>query len=178
MNVAQLKIVLRDKTITELKNIIYDVYKKIPEAKDHIDSIVTIDKETVRHNTEKLLKRYKTKITNYIFPEDFETFTQEDRALKLIKRIRKKAISPEFTIESELHYIISCKDFILTYGYFDEDYYITMDEMFESMCRTIKKHRLLSNFEDQIQKLIAFGNEYGFEFANICNDLGIYKRFI
>ncbi len=33
MNIEQLKILLKDKNITELKSVIYDQYKKIPEAK-------------------------------------------------------------------------------------------------------------------------------------------------
>ena len=66
----------------------------------------------------------------------------------------------------------------MTYGYYDDDYYITMDELFESACQKLKRHELLLNYEEQIEKLLVFGNEYGFEFAEICKDLGIYRTLV
>lgn len=178
MNIEQLKILLKDKNITELKSIIYDLHKKVPEVKDYLSISIHRDAAIVKQNTENLLKKYKRKIQDYIFPVDFETPTREEEAIKLIERIRKKEISPEFTIECELHYLSSCKDFILMYGYHDDEYYITMDEMFESACKKIKKQGLLLDYQESIEKLLAFGNEYGFEFGEICKDLKIYKTLV
>jgi len=173
MNLEQLKIILKDKDITYLKNVIYTLYKKIPEAKDYLDISIPNQAVAVKRNAESLLKRYKKQIDGYIFPIDFQTPTKEDEALSLIERIRKKEISPEFTVECELHYIDSCKDFIIEYGYFDEEYYITMDEMFESVCKKIKKHHLIEQYQDRIKNLKVFGSEYGFEFEEIYNEIDI-----
>ncbi len=173
MNLEHLKIILKGKDVTFLKSIIYKLYKKIPEAKEYLDISIPHEKEIVKQNIEGLLKRYKKQIDGYIFPIDFQTPTKEEEALRLIERIRKKEISPKFTIECELHYIDSCKHFILEYGYFDEEYYIAMDEMFESACKKIKKHHLIEFYQDRIKKLTAFGNEYGFQFEEIYNEIDI-----
>lgn len=175
MNIEELKILLKDKNVTGLKTIIYNVYNKVPEAKDFIDVFVPFEKKVIKQNIEQQFKRYKKKIQEYIFPLDFETPTREYEALKLIKRIRKKDVSLQLTVDCELWYVACCKEFILTYGYFDEDYYITMDEVFESACIKIKTNNLTEEYYDAIEKLISFGNNYGFEFSNTCKELDIYK---
>lgn len=73
-----------------------------------LDIYIPHEKEIVKQNTERLLKRYKKQIDGYIFPIDFQTPTKEEETLRLIEKNRKKEISPEFTIECELHYIDSC----------------------------------------------------------------------
>ena len=57
MNFEQLKIILKDKNVTDLKTIIYNVYNKVPEAKDFIDVFVPLEKEVIKQNTEQLFKR-------------------------------------------------------------------------------------------------------------------------
>jgi len=174
MDIEELKLLLKDKNISELKDIIYKVYTKVPEAKDLIDIISSYEKEVIKQNTSKLLKRYKKQLDEYLMPNVLMDQPKEEEAYKLLERIRKKDINPEFTIDCELQFIASCKEFILTYGYFDEDYYITMDEVFESACIKIKAENLIENYRKTIERLIQFGDEYGFEFSDICKDLSIY----
>jgi hypothetical protein len=40
MNFDQLKTILKDKNVVDLKTIIYNVYNKVPEAKDFINVFV------------------------------------------------------------------------------------------------------------------------------------------
>tara|TARA_R110001583_G_scaffold58811_2_gene175102 strand:+ start:135 stop:671 length:537 start_codon:yes stop_codon:yes gene_type:complete len=178
MNIEKLKILLKNKSVTDLKSIIYNVYNKVPEAKDFIDVFVPFEKEVVKQNTEQLFKRYKKQFNEYLLPNILENNTKEEEALKLLERIQKKDISSQFTINCELQFIECCKEFIVTYGYFDESYYITMDEVFESACLKIKDENLIEEYRSTIEKLIFFGNEYGFEFSEICKKLGIYKTLV
>lgn len=178
MNIDQLKLILKNKNVTDLKNIIYALYKNVPEAKDYIEIIAPLDKKVIKQNSEQLFRRYQKQFREYLLPDILEMNTRELEAFKLLERIRKKNISPQFTIDCELQFITCCKEFILTYGYFDEDYYITMDEVFESTCIKIKENSLIEDYRDHIQKLIVFGNQYGFEFSRICNDLDIYKTIL
>lgn len=175
MNIEQLKLILKDKNITDVKNIIYSLYINVPEAKDYIDIIAPFDKEVVKQNSEQLFKRYQKQFREYLLPDILETNIRELEALKLLERIRKKNISPQFTIDCELQFVNYCKEFILTYGYFEEDYYITMDEVFESACIKIKENNLHEDYRDTIENLITFGYEYGLEFREICKELNIYK---
>ena len=178
MNIEQLKSILKNKNVTDLKNIIYNLYTNVPEAKDYIDIVAPSEKKIVKQNSEQLFKRYQKQFRDYLLPDILETKISELEAFKLLERIRKKNISPQFTIDCELQFITCCKEFILIYGYFDEDYYITMDEVFESACIKIKENNLVEDYRDHIQKLIIFGNEYGFEFSRICKDLDIYKTIL
>jgi hypothetical protein len=175
MNLEQLKIILKDKNVTDLKTIIYNVYNKVPEAKDFINVSVPFEKKVIKQNIEHLFKRYKKQFNEYLLPNILENNTKEEEAFKLLERIRKKDISAQFTIDCELLFVENCKEFIVTYGYFDEDYYITMDEVFESACIKIKANNLIEKYYDAIEKLISFGNNYGFEFNTTCEELDIYK---
>jgi hypothetical protein len=178
MNFEQLKIILKDKNDADLKTIIYNVYNKVPAAKDFIDVFLPLEKEAIKQNTEQLFKRYKKQFNEYLLPDILENNTKEEEAFKLLERIRKKDISFQFTIDCELSFVEYCKEFILTYGYFDEDYYIAMDEIFESACLKIKAENLIEEYRSAIKKLIEFGNEYGFEFNEICKTFGIYKALV
>ena len=178
MNIEQLKVILKNKSVTDLKRIIYTLYNNVSEAKDYIDIIAPFDGEIVKQNSEQLFKRYQKKFQEYLLPDILETNTRELEAFELLERIRKKNISPQFTIDCELQFIINCKEFILTYGYFDEDYYITMDEVFKSSCIKIKENNLYEDYRDIIKKLIVFGNEYGLEFSEICKELDIYQTLL
>jgi len=175
MNFEQLKIILKDKNVADLKAIIYNVYNKVPEAKDFIDVLVPFEKGIVEQNIEHLFKKYKKQFNEYLLPDIPESNTNEEAAFKLLERIRKKDISSQFTIDCELLFVEYCKEFILTYGYFDEDYYITMDEVFESACIKIKTSNSTEEYYNTIEKLISFGNNYGFEFKTTCEELDIYK---
>lgn len=175
MNIEQLKIILKGKNVADLKTIIYNVYDKVPEAKDFIDVSVPVEKKVIKKNTEQLFKRYKKKIQDYIFPQDFETEMRDDEALEFIERIRKKDISPKFTIDCELWFVECCVGFVVDYSYFDEYFYITIDEVFESACLKIKANNLTEAYFDTIKKLISVENIYEFEFSTICKKLDIYK---
>lgn len=175
MNIEQLKLMLRNKSVTDLKHIIYKLYTNVSEAKDYIDIIAPLDDSIIKQNSKQLFKRYQKKFQECLLPDILDTNTRELEAFKLLERIRKKNISSKFTIDCEFQFIEYCKEFILTYGYFDQDYYITMEEVFESTCLKIKSENLIEDYRDRVEKLIVFGNEYGFEFSEICKDLGIYK---
>lgn len=175
MNIAELKQILKNKNAQQLREIICKVYTKVPEARGYIDIITPIEKQKIRQNTEQLLKRYKRQLDDYLMPDILIEKSKEEEAYALLERIRKKNITAEFTIDCELQFVESCKTFILTYGYFDEDYYITMEEVFENACIKIKAENLVENYREIIERFIQFGYEYGLEFKEICKDLGIYK---
>jgi hypothetical protein len=119
MNFEQLKIILKDKNVTDLKTIIYNVYNKVPEAKDFINVFVPLEKEVIKQNSEQLFKRYKKQFNEYLLPNILETNIKEEEAFNLLERIRKKDISSQFTIDCELLFVEYCKEFIETYSYFD-----------------------------------------------------------
>lgn len=178
MDITDLKSLIKDKNALELREIICKVYIEVPEAKDFIDIIIPHNKEIVKQNTAQLLKRYKKQFQEYLLPDILENNSREEEAYKLLERIRKKDINTQFIIDCEFQFIACCKEFILTYGYFDEDYYITIDEVFESACAKIKDKSLIEEYRETVEKLLQFGNEYGFGFDEICKELEIYQTLL
>lgn len=175
MTTQELKNQLENKSNNELKHIISQLYQKIPEAQDYLDIILPIDKKEIEQNTERLLVKYKKQISQYLYPDVLDNkFPDEIRAEKLIQKISIKDFSPKFTIECKLHFIKKGTEFIKEYGYFDEGYYIKLDEIFESVCIDIKKHSLIENYQSNLNCFIHFGNEYGLNFKDIYNSLKMY----
>ena len=87
-----------------------------------------------------------------------------EKAINLLLSIRKSNINTKLTIKCELFFINCCKDFIVNYGYFDEDLYNTMEEIFKQSSKSIFENFLQNEFKEEIENLIQFGNEYGLEF--------------
>ena len=67
MNFEQLKIILKDKNVTDLKTIIYSVYNKVPEAKDFINVFVPFEKKVIKQNIEHYLNVTKNNLMNIYY---------------------------------------------------------------------------------------------------------------
>ncbi len=175
MNTKKLKLLLNRKRGLELREIIYRVYAEVPEANALIDSLLPDHKKTIKQNKTQLFKRYKRQFYDYLLPNILESDVDDVAAYELLERIRKNNIDTQLVIDCEFQFVTYCKEFILTYGYFDEDYYISMEEVFESACKKIKEKGLIEDYKETVEKLLQFGDEYGLGFSEICEDLGIYK---
>lgn len=66
MNFEQLKIILKDKNVADLKTNLYNVYNKVPEAKDFINVFVPFEKKVMKQNIDHLFKRYKKQFNEYL----------------------------------------------------------------------------------------------------------------
>lgn len=167
MNLEHLESRLKGKNATELKYLLMDVYSKFPEVKDYLDIAISSNQKENQLNLEKLKKRYKTLLTKYLCPNVQEEVLDEERAINLINLIRKNNLTIRLTIEYELYFLNCCKDFVLNYGYFDEDFYNTLDEVFKRLSDSIFENHLEEDFKEDIESLIQFGHEYGLEFREI-----------
>jgi hypothetical protein len=171
VNLEQLESRLKGKNATELKYLLMDVYSRFPEVKDYLDIAISSNQKENQLNLEKLKKRYKTLLTKYLCPNVPEEVLDEERAINLINLIRKNNLNIRLTIECELYFLNCCKDFVLNYGYFDEDFYNTLDEVFKRLSDSIFENHLeedfKEDFKEDIESLIQFGHEYGLEFREI-----------
>ena len=173
MNTEQLKILLNTKNSTELKTIIVQLFKKIPDAKDYIEVNVPLEKEVIQQNIEKLLKKYKSKLKKFLNPHVPEENYEEEKAIKLIDKIRRMDIDAKAIVECELYFIQCFKNFVINYGFFDEDSYIEIERVFESACKRMLSHQIVNNYKEDIDDVVSFGYRYGIFLDDICNDLKI-----
>ena len=164
MNLEHLESRIKGKNATELKYLLMDVFSKFPEVKDYLDIITSTNKKETQQNLISLEKTYKTKFTKYLCPNILEDDLDLEKAINLLLSIRKSNINTKLTIKCELFFLNCCKDFVLNYGYFDEDFYNTLDEVFKRLSDSIFENHLEEDYKEDIESLIQFGNEYGLEF--------------
>ena len=164
MNLEHLESRIKGKNATELKYLLMDVFSKFPEVKDYLDIITSTNKKETQQNLISLEKTYKTKFTKYLCPNILEDDLDLEKAINILLSIRKANINTKLTIKCELFFLNCCKDFILNYGYFDKDFYSTLDEVFKRLSDSIFENHLEEDYKEDIESLIQFGNEYGLEF--------------
>ncbi len=63
----------------------------------------------------------------------------------------------------ELHYVSCCIDVIVDFGYCDEDYYISIENMFAAAVKGIQSLGLLAKYRKELVHLSRLGQEYGME---------------
>lgn len=140
---------------TEIIKLILEMYKKIPDAKNYLDIFTTGD-------IQQLTEKYKKEIERYIYPNGRNMDLRETEARKIIRTVRKMNIT-ELNIELELHYVSCCLEIIQDFGYWDENYYIALEKMFDNAVNGIYKLGIEEKYKKQIKILSYKASEYGIE---------------
>ncbi|MCP4121973.1 MAG: hypothetical protein GY751_09495 [Bacteroidetes bacterium] len=140
---------------SEIIKLITEMYKKIPSVKNYMDVFITGE-------IEQLVAKYKREIEKYIYPSGRNSELRESEARKIIRTVRKLKII-ELNIELELHYVSCCLDIINDFGYWDENYYNSIEKMFYSATSGIAKLDIANKYEEQISSISNIASEYGLE---------------
>ena len=155
MGLKEVKSRLNSLDKNEIIKLISEMYKKIPSAKNYLDIYATGD-------IKELTEKYKKQIERYIYPSGNNLVLKEVEARKLIRTVRKFNIM-ELNIELELHYISCCFDIITDFGYWDENYYLSIDKMYNSAVAGIVELGLEDKYAEQLRDLSSRGSEFGLE---------------
>lgn len=140
---------------TEIINLILDMYKKIPDAKNFLDIFTTGD-------IEKLTDKYKNEIERYIYPHGRDMVLRETEARKIIRTVRKMKIT-QLNVALELHYVSCCLEIIDDFGYWEENYYVAMEKMFDNAINGINEMGMEEKYLEQIRTLSYKASEFGLE---------------
>ena len=155
MALRELKKELSQMDKTEIIKLILEMYKKIPDAKNYLDIFTTGD-------IVKLTEKYKKEIEKYIYPNGRNMDLRETEARKIIRTVRKMNIT-ELNIELELHYVSCCLEIIEDFGYWNENYYISMGRMFDNAIIGIDKMGIEEKYLERIKTLSHKASEFGIE---------------
>jgi hypothetical protein len=155
MALSELKRELNKREKTEIIKLISDLYKKVPEAKNYLDIITTGE-------TKELAEKYKKQIEKYIYPNGKNMDLRETEARKIIRTVRKMKIT-ELNVELELHYVSCCLEIIDDFGYWDENYYLALEKIFDNAIIGISKLGMQDKYNDKIIFLSSKASEYGIE---------------
>ena len=141
---------------SEMIKLISEMYSKIPSAKEFLDIFSGVKIET-------LIEKYKKEIERYVYPSGREMILRESEARKIIRTVRKMKIT-ELNVELELYYIECCLEIIQDFGYYDENYYISIQKMFVSATNGISDIGEEKKYQPRINKILSVASEYGIEF--------------
>lgn len=141
---------------SEMIKLISEMYSKIPPAKEFLDIFSGVKIET-------LVEKYKKEIERYVYPSGREMVLRESEARKIIRTVRKMKIT-ELNVELELHYVECCLEIIQDFGYSDENYYISIEKMFDSATSGISEIGEEEKYQTRINKILSIASEYGIEF--------------
>ena len=155
MALRELKKELNQMKKTEIIKLILEMYKKIPDAKNYLNIFTTGD-------IEQLTEKYKKEIERYIYPNGRNMDLRETEARKIIRTVRKMNIT-ELNIELELHYVSCCLEIIEDFGYWDENYYIALEKMFDNAINGISELGMEDKYNEKVISLSSKASEYGIE---------------
>lgn len=155
MGLRDVKKELTNMDKSEIIKLISEMYKKIPSVKSYLDVFATGE-------IENLVIKYKKEIERYVYPSGTNMNLREPEARKLIRNIRKMKIV-ELNIELELHYVICCLEVIQDFGYWDENYYVTIGKMYYSATNGISELGIEEKYEEKLQSISNQASEFGIE---------------
>ena len=139
----------------EIIKLISELYKKVPEAKNYLDIFSTGE-------TKELVEKYKKAIEKYIYPNGRNMDLRETEARKIIRTVRKMKIT-ELNVELELHYVSCCLEIIEDFGYWDENYYIALEKMFDNAINGIVELGMQDKYNEKVILLSSKASNYGIE---------------
>ena len=156
MGLRDLKKELHKMDKTEMIKLISEMYSKIPSTKEFLDIFSGVKIET-------LVEKYKKEIERYVYPSGREMILRESEARKIIRTVRKMKIT-ELNVELELYYVECCLDIIQDFGYHNENYYISIEKMFDSAMKGISEIGEEEKYQHRISNIYSIASEYGIDF--------------
>lgn len=162
MSLTDLKKELKKFDKNKLINLISELYKKHKPVKDFFDFYV--------HPDEKVLfEKYKTKVFEAFYPKRGFQLKLKD-ARQAINDFKKFAPSNYFLADLMLFYVECGVQFTNDFGDIDENFYLSMEKMFDQTLLLMKKEEILDQFNDRAAKILTDtdGMGWGF-FDSLCD---------
>lgn len=129
----------------EIIQLITVMYKKIPSVKTYLDIFATGE-------VNQIAEKYKKDIERYVYPSGANMVLRESEAIKLIRTVQKMGII-QLNVELELHYVNCCLEVIRDFGYWDDNYYVVVQNMFDNAVNGISELGILDKYEEQLSTI-------------------------
>lgn len=150
LSTTEVKNILKNQSKEELVKLIIDSYKVIPQLKEYITARYA-DKDTI----EQIAEVYKNKIYNVFFPKSMRTQFKISNAKKVISDFKKLCSDKKIVIDLMLYYVEMGVEFTNSYGDIDEDFYDSVEGMYEDLVNDINKCKNSEIFEIYCHRLKA-----------------------
>ena len=156
MGLQEVKTELEKLDKEDLVKHITDLYKKYKPVKEYLDYHINPDDV-------KLLKKYKGKVTEGFYPK---------RGYELNLSISRKALDDFIKFEPPaisiadlfLHFAEKGVEFTNEFGDIDEEFYMSVEEIYFNALNIIAKNGLSDQFEKRAYKIVTDTNGIGWGF--------------
>ncbi len=119
------------------------------------------------YKTENILAAYKERIKREFFTRNGNPGPMRlDVARKAVQEFAKIQASVTHLIDLELFYVEQGAKFTNAFGDIDEPFYMSIESMYESALKLIKKHALNDMFDDRAKKMVRDTREIGWGFGD------------
>ncbi len=157
-----LKKYLQQFTKEQLIEQINELHKKYKDVRDYYAFCLNPDEE-------KTLKKYKAIIYESFYPKrGFKLSLSQAR--KSISDFKKLSPSTEHVADAMVYFVECGVLFTNDYGDIDEQFYNSMEGMFEDACIFIQKNGIKSLFKERCKKIVDNTSNIGWGFHDYLSD--------
>jgi Family of unknown function (DUF6155) len=149
----------------ELLNLIRDLYALHPEVRDFINARFVVSAAN--------LKPYQQTIQEALYPD---VIHGEDldlaRGQKAIRDYQKATNDPIGTLDLILHYVESGTQFATTYGYGDEYFFESLDEMFTQAVKVLQQsgREIVDKFLPRLKTIVHEADHIGWGYGDAISE--------
>ncbi|SER23055.1 hypothetical protein SAMN05421690_101370 [Nitrosomonas sp. Nm51] len=158
MKTGELKRKLKESTKEQLIKDIVDLFKKNEFVKDYYDSKYGND------NSLSVLVKHKDIIENEFFPENGFGAARLSVAKKAITEFKKICNDKVLIAELMVFYVENGVKYTGCYGDINEQFYLSMESMYERTLKFITDNNLVATFKERCLKIVndTTGMGWGF----------------
>ncbi|MCJ8281109.1 MAG: DUF6155 family protein [Rivularia sp. ALOHA_DT_140] len=165
ITVSNLKKYLNNCSSEELVNEIAELFKAFPAVKEYYQIKLYPQSE------EQIITEYKKKIENEFFPSRGFGKARLSIAKKAISEYKKVSKQPLGLIDIMLFYVEQGVKFTKTYGDIDENFYMSMEGMYEKALESINEYGFKETFQKRCKKIVEITSGTGWGFHDTLCDI-------
>ncbi|MBA4319996.1 MAG: hypothetical protein C0412_16470 [Flavobacterium sp.] len=170
ITISQLKKHLENYSKEELSKEIIELFIKLLKVKEFYQAKLSGSGEL------ELREKYKKIIKNEFFPERGFGKLRLSVAKKAVSDFKKLSNNIYFIVDLMIYYVEMGVDFTNEYGDIDEQFYNSMENMYETVAKFAVENKIENNYIARFKKIVEDTNDTGWGFHDMLEDL-FYKYF-
>jgi len=170
MKVSEFKASLKMLKKEELIKHLASLYQHFDNVKDYFISTLNPEEEI------NIQAKYKATIQHEFFPKRGHGKLRLSIAKKAISDFKKISDSSELICDLMLFYVEQGVEFTNEYGDINEQFYISMEDMYERVLKFMKKNDMLKGFKNRCYQVVEDTDGIGWGFHDTLADL-YYEYF-
>lgn len=167
MGLTELKKELQKLDKGKLIDLVADLYKKSPSAKEFLDFYVSPDEQA-------LFEKYREKVLRAFFPKRGFGFKLRE-GKQAISEFKKLGVSPELLAELMLFYVETGVKFTNEFGDISAEFCSSLQGMYDQALALMKESGLLAKFAGRARQVVIDTGGLGWGFHDEIH--GLYWQF-